>query len=144
MGRVALGKAGAMALALSIAPGCFQHYGPGYQESGFMRSRICAPFCSYAGYSTHRREVQEGDLVGGALPGSSVPYADWTIMRITPSGVELAPRPDSSERVFIPYGRQESIQTDVPRPNETYMGGLLFEEGPRSGTAIMTVLERVY
>ncbi len=137
-------KAGAMALALSIAPaGCFQHYGPGYQESGLMRSSICAPFCQYSDYSTHRREVQEGDLVGGALPGSSVPYADWTIMRIASGGVELAPNPDSWERVFIPYGRQESVQTDVPRPNETFMGSLLFEEGPRPGTAIMSVIERI-
>lgn len=134
-------KAAALTAVLASS-GCFAGYGP-LNESGYMRSRVCAPFCYSAGYSTHTKEVREGDLVEGALPGSSAPYAGWTIMKIMAGGVELAPRPDSWERVVIPYDRQESIQTDVPRPNETFMGSLVFEKGDSPGTAIMHVIERV-
>lgn len=141
--RSALRRAALSAALLSAAPGCFQHYGPGYEESGYLRSGLCAPFCYRSDYSTHRKVVREGDLVEGALPGSSAPYAGWTITRIMAGGVELAPRPDSWERVVIPYGRQESIQSPVQRPNETFLGSLLFERGDAPGTAVMSVIERV-
>jgi hypothetical protein len=97
-------------------------------------------YCYSAAMLRTVRQVHEGDFIEGAKFGSSAPYLGWTISRIMAEGVELKPSETSPERVIVPYNQQVSVES---RPGANYYFGssLLFEEGPRPGTAVMTILE---
>lgn len=87
------------------------------------------------------RQVREGDTVEGGRIWSSVSYRGWIISRIGADGVELAPSESSSERVFIPYGSTDYVESRAPNPYN-FESSLAFERGTVPGTAVMTILEK--
>jgi hypothetical protein len=128
-------------LLLAGTISCAPLFEPAYGTT-VQRTYECGQaFCYQARTLRTVREVREGDFVEGATPWSNVSYRGWVISRIGPGGVELKPSGASPEKVVMPYGRQESIQTDMPRPNERFMGSLVFERGDNPGTAVMTIIE---
>jgi hypothetical protein len=105
-------------------------------------ARECGPvLCHSAAMLRTVREVQEGDLIEGARLWSSVAYRGWIISRIGADGVELRPSENSLESVHVPYNDQVSVENLSP-VRYNFESSLLFEEGPRPGTAVMTVLEK--
>ncbi|MFH0884666.1 MAG: hypothetical protein V1861_03070 [Candidatus Micrarchaeota archaeon] len=122
---------------------CLPLFEPAYGTSIQYATDCYGYICRQAALIRTTRPVHEGDTVEGGRVWSSVSYRGWIISRIGDDGVELIPSESSAERVLIPYGGQESVESRSPNPYN-FESSLVFEKGLSPGTAIMTIVEKPY
>ena len=127
----------------SLLSSCAPLFEPAYGRSVSYAADCYGYICRSAALVRTVRAVKEGDIVEGGRIWPSVSYSGWIISRILPDGVELKPDERSAERVFMPYGGQETVESRHPNPYN-FESSLTFERSPAPGTALMTVLEKPY